>query len=184
VTQSNANSEPGFNDNENPLLRLFLRKGRKGETFIDAEQFAAGEKLRRDFERAMLAPRVTPAYEEGAGKGGHHVRISDNHIARLSDSALVARDRVHAALDNVGPELAGILYAVVCLASGLEHAERRLALPTRSGKAVLALALTRLARHYGIKVRTRGYLSLTSKPWHLPDYRPTIPPPMLPGHQP
>ena len=123
-----AATTPGFNDNENPLLRLFLRKGKDGETYIDADQFAAGELLRRDFERAMLAPRVTMPYQEPATSGGRHWSSSDNHIARLSDSALHARQKVHTALDAVGPELAGILFHVVCLAAGLEHAERRLAL--------------------------------------------------------
>ena len=42
------------------------------------------------------------------------------------------------------------LVEVCCLAAGIEQAERMLELPQRSGKAVLALALTALARHYGL----------------------------------
>ena len=183
MTSAKSNSGPGFNDNENPLLRLFLRKGRGGETYIDADQFAAGEKLRRDFECAMLAPRVTPSYEEPTSAGANHWQHSDNHVARLSDGALIARDRVHGALDHVGPELAGILYCVVCLASGLEQAERRLALPPRSGKAVLALALTRLARHYGMMGRSGKQSASKVPPWHLSDYRPTIAPSQQSVHQ-
>jgi hypothetical protein len=172
-TSDNRPTKPGFNDNENPLLRLFLRQGRNGSPYIDAEQFAAGEKLRCDFESAHLSPRITASYEPQIGAGARHWQLSDNHIERLSDHALAARERFHQALDAVGPELSGILYIVICMASGLEQAEARLALPPRSGKAVLALALTRLARHYGLKQSARkGLLSA----WQIPDARPVIPP--------
>ncbi len=163
-----------FNENENPLMRLYLRKGKRGETYIDAEQFAAGERLRADFDRSMLAPRVTFGYKEPIAAPGCHFRASDNHVASLTDNALAARDRVHAALQGVGPELSGILYDVVCLAAGLEHAERRLNFPVRSGKVVLALALTRLARHYGLKRSMRATEGAMPAVWHMPDYRPSI----------
>jgi hypothetical protein len=168
-----APGSPGFNDNENPLLRLYLRKGKGGETYIDAQQLAAGERLRADFERAMLAPSVTFSYNEPVSRSGP--QSQSNQVERLSDGALMARDRVHEALQAVGPELSGILYDVVCLAAGLEHAERRLNIPVRSGKVVLSLALTRLARHYGLKRDPKPEAGSTPAVWHLPDYRPSIP---------
>ncbi len=181
MTERDVISKPGFNDNENPLLRLYLRRSSDGSTYIDADQFAAGEKLRSDFERSQMSPRVTMAYQEPSSTGGRHWQSSDNHVAALSDHTLVARDRFHAALQEVGPELSGILYNVVCLATGLEHAERRLALPPRSGKAVLSLALTRLARHYGLKRRPEK--SQSTSVWHTDDYRPAIMPPQPAGHR-
>jgi Domain of unknown function (DUF6456) len=141
---------PEFNENESPVLRLFLRKDAKGRAFLSIQQFHAAELLRRDYEQARLAPRVVATYREGVS-GSKHWQISDNHIANLADEAIDARQRTHAAFDAVGPELGGILYYVCCLAGGLEEAERRLTMPQRSGKAVLALALTRLARHYGFE---------------------------------
>jgi Domain of unknown function (DUF6456) len=184
MSKRRESDQPSFNDNENPLLRLYLRKGTKGENYIDGEQFAAGEKLRQDFERAMLAPKVTIAYQEPASSGSRHWQMSDNHVARLSDSTLTARDHVHDALDAVGPELAGILYTVICLASGLEQAERRLALPPRSGKAVLALALTRLARHYGLKRRPQSSAKSKWPAWQMAGARPNIMPPATPPSHP
>ena len=172
---------PEFNECESPLSRLYLRKGTNGQSYIDGPQFLAGEKLRADFERAHLAPRVTASYAESAGSGGRHWQMSDNSIANLSDNAIAARQRLQHAFAAVGPELSGILYHVCCIASGFEHAERILALPLRSGKAVLALGLTRLARHYGI-IKTRNpKRSDTIAHWAVDDYRPSITPPL---HQP
>ena len=160
---------------ESPLLRLFQRKDAKGKTYINAHQFAAGEKLRSDFERAHLAPRVVSAYAESAGSGGRHWQMSDNSLEKTSLGTLDARDRLHAAFAEVGPELSGMLYQVCCLAAGFETAEAALALPVRSGKAVLALGLTRLARHYGIvKPHHPKSRDLTAH-WAMDDYRPHIP---------
>jgi hypothetical protein len=139
---------PEFNENESPVLRLYMRKSPKGERYLCESQFRAAEMLRRDFEASHLSPRLTASYGAGVGKGDRHFQFSDNHIANLTDKALAARERLHQAFTYVGPELGGILYQVCCLAGGLENAERVLALPSRSGKAVLALALKRLVAHY------------------------------------
>src|SRR3569833_1408618 len=47
------------NDSESPLAWLARRKGRDVRTMIGHTQFIAGEKLRADFTRGHLAPRVT-----------------------------------------------------------------------------------------------------------------------------
>lgn len=168
---------PGFDPNESPLVRLATRPEKGGRPYLDAEQFAAGEKLRRDFEMSGFAQRVTTSYDLAGSSGGRHWQMSDNAMERLTENALAARYRLHKALDAVGPELSGILYNVCCLAAGLEQAERHLALPRRAGKAVLALALSRLARHYGLKqmLRHRGPGDIGQ--WALADYRPEITPP-------
>jgi Domain of unknown function (DUF6456) len=173
---------PDFNDSESPLLRLFLRKGTSGKTYIDGQQFLAGEKLRSDYERAHLAQRITGAYAESAGSGGRHWQMSDNSITKLSDNAIAARQRLHHAFKAVGPELSGVLYQVCCIAAGFEQAERILALPPRSGKAVLALGLTRLARHYGLIKSHQPRKNDSIAHWAIDDYRPSIPPPQ--AHQP
>ncbi|MDE2385188.1 MAG: hypothetical protein KGO53_11270 [Alphaproteobacteria bacterium] len=161
---------------ESPLLRLFQRKDAKGHAYIDARQFAAGERLRADYERAHLSGRVVSAYAPSAGSGGRHWHMSDNAIENLTHGTLEARRRVQAAFAAVGPELSGMLYQVCCLAAGFEAAEAALALPVRSGKAILALGLTRLARHYGLitphKPRSREVIAH----WAMDDYRPRIPP--------
>ena len=163
-----AAARPGFNDAESPLSWLRTRKDKTGRPLISEQHYQAGERLRADFGRAMLAQRVTASWDvtAAARRGGGHV------AADLSDSALAARQRFHKAMDAVGPELASILYQVCCLAAGLEQAERLLGLPQRSGKAVLGLALTALVRHYGAAA-SAGTRSTSQ--WGLPDYRPAIP---------
>jgi hypothetical protein len=47
------------NDSESPLAWLARRKGRDGRAMISPNQFAAGERLRADFTRGNLTPRVT-----------------------------------------------------------------------------------------------------------------------------
>ncbi len=161
---------------ESPLLRLFMVKGAGGKSYIDLNQFKAGEKLRSDFERAHLAQRTTSAYSESSGSGGRHWQQSDNSIEKLNDNAIAARQRLHKAFTAVGPELSGILYQVCCVATGFEQAERILALPVRSGKAVLALGLTRLARHYGFIKNHAPSKHANIMQWAVDDYRPVITP--------
>lgn len=159
---------------ESPLLRLLQRKDNKGQSYIDVRQFAAGEKLRTDFERAHLSPRVTSAYSESSGSGGRHWQMSDNGIERMNLGAIEARERLQAAFEAVGPELSGVLYQVCCLTAGFEAAEALLNLPQRSGKAVLALGLTRLARHYGLLKTYRPKDATKISHWAMDDYRPAI----------
>ena len=175
---------PALNENESPLYRLFCRKNSMGKSMISEFQFAAGDRLRVDFERAALAARITSSWEGERTGRRSYATISDNRIAALSDNAIDARKRVHSAFDAVGPELSGVLYYVCCLAGGLEQAERVLELPQRSGKAILSLALTRLARHYRLlKPPVRSAESREIAHWALADFRPRIMPQEPDVHQ-
>ncbi|MEI8177946.1 DUF6456 domain-containing protein [Aestuariivirga sp.] len=157
---------PLFNEAESPLTWLRARRGKDGKPLISEAQYLAGERLRMDFERAMLARRTTLNWEL-AGTGSRSAGAS----AEMSDGAIAARQRYHAALDSVGPELGSILAQVCCLSAGIEQAERVLELPARSGRAVLGLALTALARHYGLGDAKR-HGAITG--WGVAGYRPAL----------
>jgi hypothetical protein len=150
-SRQRAPESPRFNVAESPVAKLHLRKDRRGKPLISETQLAAASQLRTDFECALLQRRLTLDYEGLMPQSPSHSRRSDNHLANLSDTAIAARDRFFAALKLLGPELASIAYRVCCLAGGVEAAERALSLPPRSGKAILGIALSKLARHYGLE---------------------------------
>lgn len=114
---------------------------------LSGRQFEAGERLRGDYETAMLAPRVTMRWEPRTGqKGGQGAPEGlDPTLAQIA-----ARRRFDAAIAAAGAGLADILWRVVCAGEGLAAAEKGLGWPTRAGKLVLTLALDRLADHYGL----------------------------------
>jgi Domain of unknown function (DUF6456) len=141
-----------MNEAESPLAWLARRKGRGGEPLIAPVQFQAGERLRADFTRAQMTPRITsnwdPAVAQGrSGQGGH---------GAFTDVVVGARERVRRALDTVGPEFSGLLLDVCCFLKGLEDIERERRWPARSAKIVLQLGLDRLARHYGLAGEAQG----------------------------
>lgn len=135
------------NHAESPLGWLVNHKDRTGKPLIRLEQFAAGERLRRDFTLANLPPRVTALWGMPANHAG---RNGGRDSASMNDTMIAAKDRLWAAFDAVGPDLGGVLLQVCCHLNGLTEAERQLGWPTRSGKVVLGIALDRLAVHYGI----------------------------------
>lgn len=98
-----AAARPSFNDSESPLAWLRRRKDKDGQPMISAAEFEAGERLRADFTFGQLMPSVTARWSPvGAGDG--RPRSAGNSAADLTDNALAARQRVHRALDAVGPE--------------------------------------------------------------------------------
>ena len=110
---------------------------------VDARQFAAGEQLRADYERASIAPSVTMRWAERVDGGGHDGLDP-------TSAQIAAKRRFDTAIAAAGPGLTDILWRVVCAGEGLPSAEKALHWPARAGRLVLTLALNRLAAHYGI----------------------------------
>jgi hypothetical protein len=139
------------NDSESPLAWLARRKGRDGCAMIGPDQFIAGERLRADFTRGHLMPRVTSSWS-GIGR----TRGAGGSGGEMTDLIVASRQRVRQALEACGPEFSGLLLDICCFLRGLEDVERERGWPSRSAKVVLQLALNRLARHYGLRTDTRG----------------------------
>ncbi len=159
------------NHDESPLAWLRRRKDANGRPLIDASEFAAGERLRADYERAQLMPRVTANWTAAvAGKR----RSGENGVADLTDSALGARRRVEAVLASLEPEMANLAVDFCCFLKGLEQIESERQWPARSAKVVLRLTLAALARHYGLSARARGPGAARLRHWGVEGYRPTI----------
>lgn len=130
---------------ESPIAWLARRKGPDGEPLLTSAEAAAGERLRDDFTRAGQLGRLTMSWSAGPRSGGGRGPGLDP-----LEHGVAARERVHTALEAVGPGLREVLEHVCLRGSALEAAERDLGLPRRAGKAVLKLALARLAAHYRI----------------------------------
>ncbi len=152
---------------ESPLVWLARRRGRNGRALIEPHQLQAGERLRIDFTCAHLMPRTTsnwmsPIASSRRSAGGERSAI-------YTEAMIGARQRVHQALDAVGPEFGGLLLDVCCFLKRLEDIERERAWPARSAKVVLQPALDRLARHYGFAPQTRGRKRAPIRTWLADD---------------
>ena len=144
--RAGVRSRPGrsvtVNRLESPLGWLLARG------HVTQRQFDAGERLRSDWERAQLAPRVTMSWDcapVARGRGGSAFGPD------LAGSQIDARNRFDAAIASAGPGLADILWRVVCSGEGMRDAETALGWPARAGKLVLTFALDRVAAFYRIR---------------------------------
>lgn len=170
VASDGGVSEVLVNTAESPLASLWRHKGRNGERFLTASEFNAGERLRLDYTRGQIMPRLGINWS-AAGSGGKKHRDT-NGFGDMTDSALAARDRVEAAIEAVGPELSGVLIDVCCFLKGMEQVEAERGWPVRSGKVVLKSALSALARHYQPPQRTQRQKAILH--WGSDDYRPQM----------
>ena len=127
---------------ESPLGWLFARG------LVSQRQYDAGERLRADWERAQLAPRVTMAWDAAPvarGRGG------STGEPDVTGAQIDAKRRLDDAIAHAGPGLADILWRVVCAGEGMRNAETALGWPARAGKLVLTIALDRIADHYRVR---------------------------------
>lgn len=124
---------------ESPLGWLFSRG------HLTRRQYDAGEQLRRDWERAQLAPGVTMRWDLAPSARGGPSQ-PDPRAAQID-----AKRRFDAAVESAGPGLSDILWRIVCAGEGMRDAETALGWPARAGKVVLTLALDRVANYYRIR---------------------------------
>src|SRR5690349_7868698 len=108
---------------ESPLGWLFARG------LVTQRQYDAGERLRSDWERAQLAPRVTMAWDAAPvarGRGGSAT------LPDLGGAQIDAKRRFDGAIASAGSGLADILWRIVCAGEGMRDAETALGWPARA----------------------------------------------------
>lgn len=154
---------------ESPLAVLYRMKNSEQQSFLTVAEFNAGERLRSDFTRGLMMPRVTSnwnmnvqAHSRGICHGG----------VELSDAAMAARKRVERALDAVGPELSGALVDICCFLKTLGQVEAERNWPARSAKMMIKTGLSILHRHYHPVAQRRSASSILH--WGSYDYRPSL----------
>lgn len=158
---------------EGPLAWLRRRKDGKGRPLISDAQFAAGERLCADYWRGQLTPRVTANWSASATSKRTR-RAGPGVGIELSDAVVAARERVYRAVRAVGPELGSILIDVCCHEMGLQAAGRAQAWPQRATRVVLELALTSLARHYGLIAPEPSPSAMRLRHWGEEGYKPSL----------
>lgn len=170
-TNAGHHCHTDFNATESPLAGLYRRKTAAGKRFLTEDEFDAGERLRADFTRACLMPRITSNWNMGmpASKGAGR-----NGAGDLTDCAVAARQRVNNALSAVGPELSGVMTDVCCFLKGLETVERERQWPARSAKLLLKMALGSLHRHYYPSAHALRDAAHMVFHWGSDDYRPSL----------
>jgi len=151
---------------ESPLVWLARRNGRDGRALIEPVQLQAGERLRAEFTRAHLMPRVTSSWSGSVGDGNR-----GGTPATYTETVIAARQRVRHALDAAGPEFSGLLVDVCCFLKRLAEVESDRSWPPRSAKVVLQLGLDRLARHYGFSAAARGRSKAKVRAWLAADVK-------------
>ena len=151
---------------ETPLAWLARRRGRDGAPLLAPELFQAGERLRRDFDLARTLPAIGARWDGIAAQGQHQPQDMPMLARRLA-----ARQRIERAMQEVGPEFSDLLFDICASLKGLEVIETERAWPRRSARVVLDLALSKLARHYGLFPKSR---QAPLRHWGAADYRPVI----------
>lgn len=129
---------------ESPVAVLGRRRDKDGKPFLSSDLLSAAERLREDFEVAQIGPRLgqdwnrflTAGTSAGLAGGG------------AGHGPAAARQRLLAALSELGPGLGDVALRCCCHLEGLEAAEQAMGWSARSGKIVLRIALMRLKRHY------------------------------------
>lgn len=115
---------------------------------VTDRQLQAGERLRTDWERGQLAPKLTMAWDATPASTN---RAAALHRPDLAGTQIDAKRRFEAAMAHAGPGLSDILWRIVCAGEGMRNAETALGWPARAGKLVLGIALDRVADFYRIR---------------------------------
>lgn len=142
-----------YNLAESPVAALGRRTDRNGEPFLTQDLILAAERLREDFELAQMGPRIAQNWDRfltAGDRGGYNPAAGG-----IGEGPSGARERVAAALRDLGPGLGDMVLRCCCFLEGLEAAERRMGWSARSGKIVLRIALQRLKAHYETSGRSQ-----------------------------
>lgn len=149
TAQHKADLQAGGDDTPRQVATTALQwmraRGRHKAYGLNDMELQAGQRLHDDYHSAQAQPHQTmdwerPVFVDG-GTGGA--------ATPLSDKALDAQKRLVSALAYIGPGLSDLAVELCCHELGLAAMEKKNALPRRSGKIMLKLALMRLSVHYG-----------------------------------
>ncbi len=120
----------------------------KARSLVSDRQFAAGELLRLDYERACLGPRVTMSWDSSPMDRN---RRGSSSPGASTHAQINAKQRFDGAISHAGSGLSDILWRIICACEAMPTAEKALGWPARAGRLVLTIALDRVADFYRLK---------------------------------
>lgn len=109
----------------------------------------AAERLRRDFDASGLAPKVCGSFEP---------RVTGGNQTHAADHQMDALKRYKKAMNNVGQTLRPIIFYVTIAGESANDWARRNGMNPDAGIAILRLALSELAHHFGLAKLPAGYV--------------------------
>jgi Domain of unknown function (DUF6456) len=155
------------------LAWLRARRHTDGTPYLSQAAYEAGLRLREDFHQAGMEPRVTVDWS-AIPRSRDESRGSVGGASRVRETTAAAGERVRRAHAALAPELAGIVMDICCYSRRLQDAERLHGMPRRTGHYILGIALTILARHYGMipPSATPHPMARSVRHWGTVDYKP------------
>jgi len=147
IAEDRDEDEPArgrYCQSESPVAVLARRRDKDGRPFLGADLLAAAERLREDFEVSQTGPQIGQDWGRFLTSGATGGKVAGG----TGRGPAAARDRLVAALGELGPGLGDVALRCCCHLEGLEQAEQAMGWSARSGKIVLRIALVRLKRHY------------------------------------
>ena len=155
-----SSTEVTVDEAESPLAWLARRKGRDGRALIEPVQLLAGERLRAEFTRAHLMPRITSNWSAS---------VADRPRApaqqTFTETVIGARERVRG---RARGGRSGVLWPAgrrLLLSQAARQCRARAWLAAASAKVALQLGLDRLARHYGLQWRSARGKAAAMRTW-------------------
>lgn len=152
------------------LLRL--RKDGQGQSLLTEPQYQAAQRLARDFQIAQMQPRITALWTPVA-PAQQRRRSAPGAGVELAAETIAAQGRVRGALAAAGGALADLVLDVCCFDRGLESIEATRRWPKRTARIMLGLALTELARHYGLIYTAPNQAHGVPRHWGDADFKPS-----------
>lgn len=134
-----------------PVLKLRARKN--GTRFLALHQVAAAERVGQWGERALLAPKMTMAYDPTSISANGPSNSAANGV---SDMAMQARKSLARLYKDLPKECAEVIVDVCVFEKGLQTIESERAWPRRSAKLVLRIGLEQLAGQLGLTSVAEG----------------------------
>lgn len=154
------------------VQQLAARRDSRGQPLLSETQVNVALRFANDFLLAKLQPNVTMRWSAEPSAQPRR-RGAPGAGLELAEVTSAAQERVRDALRHLGGALADIVVDVCAFERGLENIEASRQWPSRSARIILAIALDRLAEHYGM---TLNAASAVQKPrqWGDENFRPSI----------